>query len=319
MSYLFNILELGLIYSLLSLGVYITYGILNFPDLGVDGVICLGGAITACLINKNINVFVAMIISVFFGMIAGFVTGFLHVKFKINDLICGIITTTCLYSINLVIMNKKANLSLIGHDAIFSLSGLNFIPGKYKIIIIMLLICVIIKLLINFIMDSVFGLFLRCVGSNEKLVCAFGGNANKFKIIGLMISNGLVALCGSIIVQYQGFCDIGMSIGALVLGLTMVILAFAAFASIASNVGITAALSLISFLAVMKLLIANAEALKKMFGSLENALQYIADVAKSAIRYVYNGFKQAAEDMKENELLAKLMGGSALTIVAGLT
>lgn len=224
MSYLFNILELGLIYSLLSLGVYITYGILNFPDLGVDGVICLGGAITACLINKNINVFVAMIISVFFGMIAGFVTGFLHVKFKINDLICGIITTTCLYSINLVIMNKKANLSLIGHDTIFSLSGLNFIPGKYKIIIIMLLICVIIKLLINFIMDSVFGLFLRCVGSNEKLVCAFGGNANKFKIIGLMISNGLVALCGSIIVQYQGFCDIGMSIGALVLGLTMVIL-----------------------------------------------------------------------------------------------
>lgn len=224
MSYLFNILELGLIYSLLSLGVYITYGILNFPDLGVDGVICLGGAITACLINKNINVFVAMIISVFFGMIAGFVTGFLHVKFKINDLICGIITTTCLYSINLVIMNKKANLSLIGHDAIFSLSGLNFIPGKYKIIIIMLFMCVIIKLLVNFIMDSVFGLFLRCVGSNEKLVCAFGGNANKFKVIGLMISNGLVALCGSIIVQYQGFCDIGMSIGALVLGLTMVIL-----------------------------------------------------------------------------------------------
>ena len=224
MSYLFNILELGLIYSLLSLGVYITYGILNFPDLGVDGVICLGGAITACLINKNINVFVAMIISVFFGMIAGFVTGFLHVKFKINDLICGIITTTCLYSINLVIMNKKANLSLIGHDAIFGLSGLNFISGKYKIIIIMLLICVIIKLLVNFIMDSVFGLFLRCVGSNEKLVCAFGGNANKFKVIGLMISNGLVALCGSIIVQYQGFCDIGISIGALVLGLTMVIL-----------------------------------------------------------------------------------------------
>ena len=224
MSYLFNILELGLIYSLLSLGVYITYGILNFPDLGVDGVICLGGAITACLINKNINVFVAMIISVFFGMIAGFVTGFLHVKFKINDLICGIITTTCLYSINLVIMNKKANLSLIGHDTIFSLSGLNFIPGKYKIIIIMLFMCVIMKLLVNFIMDSVFGLFLRCVGSNEKLVCAFGGNANKFKVIGLMISNGLVALCGSIIVQYQGFCDIGMSIGALVLGLTMVIL-----------------------------------------------------------------------------------------------
>ena len=224
MSYLSNILELGLIYSLLSLGVYITYGILNFPDLGVDGVICLGGAITACLINKNINVFVAMIISVFFGMIAGFVTGFLHVKFKINDLICGIITTTCLYSINLVIMNKKANLSLIGHDTIFSLSGLNFISEKYKIIIIMLFMCVIIKLLVNFIMDSVFGLFLRCVGSNEKLVCAFGGNANKLKIIGLMISNGLVALCGSIIVQYQGFCDIGMSIGALVLGLTMVIL-----------------------------------------------------------------------------------------------
>lgn len=224
MSYLFNILELGLIYSLLSLGVYITYGILNFPDLGVDGVICLGGAITACLINKNINVFVAMIISIFFGMIAGFVTGFLHVKFKINDLICGIITTTCLYSINLVIMNKKANLSLIGHDTIFSLSGLNFISEKYKIIIIMLFMCVIIKLLVNFIMDSVFGLFLRCVGSNEKLVCAFGGNANKFKIIGLMISNGLVALCGSIIIQYQGFCDIGISIGALVLGLTMVIL-----------------------------------------------------------------------------------------------
>ena len=102
-------------------------------------------------------------------------------------------------------------------------------------------------------------------------------------------------------------------------GLTMVILAFAAFASIASNVGMTAALSLISFLAVMKLLISNAETLKKMFGSLENALQYIADVAKSAIRYVYNGLKQAAEDMQKNEMLAKLIGGSVTAIIVGLT
>ena len=224
MSYFYNIFELGLIYSLLSLGVYITYSILNFPDLGVDGVICLGGAITAVLINKDINVFLVMLIAILFGMTAGFVTGFLHVKFKINDLICGIITSTSLYSINLVIMGKKANLSLIGHKNIFDLCNFSFISRDWQIIIILILLCVIIKCLINFVMDSVFGLFLRCVGSNEKLVCAFGGNANKLKALGLMISNGLVALCGSIIAQYQGFCDIGMSVGALVLGLTMVIL-----------------------------------------------------------------------------------------------
>ena len=222
---IYSIINLGLIYSLLALGVYITYSILDFPDLGVDGVICLGGAITSKLIINNINPYLATLIAILFGSIAGLITGLINIKFKINKLLCGIITTTGLYSINLIILNGRPNLSLSSNKNIFSwLIDLKLFSSELAFLVINLIICFVIKVLLNFIMNSCFGLYLRCIGSNERLVSCFGGNINKFKLIGLMLSNSLVAFCGALIVQQQGYYDIGMSMGALVLGLTMVIL-----------------------------------------------------------------------------------------------
>jgi len=222
----YSILQLGLVYALLSLGIYITYVILNFADLGVDGSITLGGALSAVLIIKNINPYVATCCAIIAGMLAGIITGILHVRFKINEMLAGIITSTGLYSCNLIILNHKPNLSLVSHETIFSLLN-KFMPNKLVIVLINLFIIICVKVLLNIIFNSKLGLFMRCIGSNPELVAAMGGNVGLLKIIGLAISNSLVALCGSVIIQQQNYIDISMSIGALVLGLTMVIIGLA--------------------------------------------------------------------------------------------
>ncbi|MDR0930875.1 MAG: ABC transporter permease [Clostridiales bacterium] len=220
---IYTILQLGLIYSLLALGVYITYSLLNFPDLGVDGSITLGGGVAIVAILSGVDPYIATLLAVICGALAGVLTGLLHVKFRINNLISGIITTTALYSINLVVMGGKPNLSLSGKNTIFSLF-INNMPRAIGFIVLILLIVVITKVILNVIFNSKLGIFTRSVGSNPALVSTMGGNVGLLKIIGLALSNALVAFCGAVLVQYQGYCDIGMSTGALVLGLTMVIL-----------------------------------------------------------------------------------------------
>lgn len=219
---LFTILNQGLIYGLLALGVYITYKILDFPDLTVDGSLTLGATTACMLIVHGVNPILACLVAMIAGSLAGAVTGCLHVFGKISNLLSSIITMTMLYSINLKIMDSKANVSIAGKDNIYNMLDL-LSPNLQKLIIILIVI-IAIKLLLNVIMNSKFGLLFRSVGTNPALVTSMGASVGAFKIIGLAISNSLVALAGALIMQLQLYADIGMAQGPIVLGLTCTIL-----------------------------------------------------------------------------------------------
>ena len=218
-----TIVQLGLVYSLLAVGIYITYSLLNFPDLGVDGTITLGGCVTVIAILGGVPPYLATALAIVAGSLAGTLTGLLHVKGKINGLISGIITTTALYSINLSLAGGKPNLSLATSKTIFT-PLMDVLSRNIAFIVVLVAIVVVVKIILNIVFDSKFGIFLRCVGSNPALVSTMGANVGGLKIVGLAISNALVAFCGSVVVQHQGYYDIGMSIGSLILGLTMVIM-----------------------------------------------------------------------------------------------
>lgn len=233
MSIIINILEQGLIFSLVALGVYITYKILDFPDLSVDGTFPLGAAITAICLMKGINPFISCIFSFVVGMVGGFVTGILHVKLKITNLLSGILVMIGLYSINLRIMSKS-NIPLFGKTNIFSIG---IMP-----IIILAVITLLIKILLDLFLETKLGFLLKAVGGNEQLVTSLGVNKDAIKVIGLMLSNGLVALAGSIMAQYQGFSDVGMGTGTVVMGLAAVIMGESIIGEINFIKGTTAAI-----------------------------------------------------------------------------
>ena len=215
MDILINVLEQGLIFAIVSLGVYITYKILDFPDLSVDGTFPLGAAVTAALIVKGVNPFVACFISFIAGCIGGLITGLLHVKLKITNLLSGILVMIALYSINLRIM-KKSNIPLFGEKTIFS--------SSISPLIIIAIFAILSKILLDLFLKTKLGFLLKAVGDNEQLVSSLGVNKDVVKVIGLMISNGLVALAGSLMAQQGGFADVGMGTGTVVIGLAAVIM-----------------------------------------------------------------------------------------------
>lgn len=210
-----SVLELGMIFAIMALGVSISYKILNFPDLSVDGSFPLGAAVAASLMIHGVPSIIALLGSIIAGAISGFFTGYIHAKFKITNLLSGIIVMIALYSINLRIMGK-ANIHLFTLKSIFNDNQSDFV-----ILLLILLIC---KLSLDFILSTQFGFVLRALGENEVVVKSFGLNEGKFKIIGLMVANSFVALSGGILSQYQGFADIGMGTGMLVTGLASIIL-----------------------------------------------------------------------------------------------
>ncbi len=211
---LIGTIEQGLIFAIMALGLYISYKILDFPDLTVDGSFPMGAAIAASLIVKGVHPVLALAGAFAGGALAGFVTGFIHVKYNITNLLAGIIVMTGLYSVNLRIMGRS-NIPLFGVDHLFS--------GKNAITVILILI-VVCKLLIDFLMRTKFGFALRALGDNETLVISLGLNEKTLKIQGLMLANGLVALSGGILAQYQGFADVGMGTGTIVTGLASIII-----------------------------------------------------------------------------------------------
>ena len=211
---LIGTIEQGLIFAIMALGLYISYKILDFPDLTVDGSFPMGAAIAATLIVKGAHPAVALLGAFAGGSLAGFVTGFIHVRYNITNLLAGIIVMTGLYSVNLRIMGRS-NIPLFGVDHLFS--------GRSAITVILILI-VVCKLLIDFLMRTKFGFALRALGDNETLVISLGLNEKALKIKGLMIANGLVALSGGILAQYQGFADVGMGTGTIVTGLASIII-----------------------------------------------------------------------------------------------
>ena len=216
MDTIINALEQGLLFALVSMGVYITYKILDFPDLSVDGTFPLGAAISGSLLVSGVNPWLSILIAAAGGLIAGAITGLLHVKLKITNLMSGILVMIGLYSVNLRIMGKS-NVSLFNTENIFK----NLKISNIVLIFIIVLIC---KVLLDLFLKTKKGMLLIAVGDNEQVVSALGVNKNRIKVLGLMISNGFVALAGALTAQYQGFADVQMGQGTVVMGLAVVVI-----------------------------------------------------------------------------------------------
>mgnify|MGYP000926970996 FL=1 len=227
MDFLITILEQGLIYGILGLGVYITYKILDFPDLTADGSFPLGAAVTAALIGNGVNPYLTLPAAFCAGALAGVCTGLIHVKGKVRDLLSGIIMMTALWTINLRIAGTS-NVPLFSKETIFKNSFLEkTIPeniAPYITILVIIVLTVITKLILDFYMSSKSGFLLRAVGDNEKLVTSLAKDQGNIKILGLAIANGLIALSGCIFCQEERVFEISMGTGAIVIGLASVII-----------------------------------------------------------------------------------------------
>ena len=217
---LLGTLEQSFIFAVMVLGVYISYKILDFPDMTVDGSFPLGAAVAAASIVKGLNPVLALILAMAAGAAAGFITGMIHVKLKVTNLLAGIIVMTGLYSINLRIMGKS-NIPLFSVKHLFN--------GSVSAIIVVAVILLVVKLGIDFLLKTKFGFALKALGDNESLIISLGLNEKTLKIYGLMLANSLVALSGAILAQYQGFADVGMGTGTIITGLASIIIGDALF------------------------------------------------------------------------------------------
>lgn len=215
----------GLVFGLVAIGVYITFRVLSFPDLSVDGTFPLGGAIAAVLIVRGTNPFLATLAAFGGGLVAGLVTGLLNTKLRISALLAGILTMVALYSVNLRIMGG-ANVPLLRQVTSFDIIGRTFgLHSRLGVsIILTALVVTICFLLLNWFLRTEIGLSLRATGDNEEMVRGFGVDTDKTVLLGCSISNGFVALAGALVAQNQGFSDVGMGIGMIVLGLAAVII-----------------------------------------------------------------------------------------------
>lgn len=232
MDFLITIIEQGLIYGILALGVYITYKILDFPDLTTDGSFPLGAAVTAALITRGVNPYLTLPIAFAAGALAGVCTGLIHVKGRVRDLLSGIIMMTALWTINLRIAGTS-NVPLFSKETIFKNSFLEkLLPEAaqpYGTLIVIVILAAVTKLILDFYMKSKSGFLLRAAGDNEKLVTALAKDQGNVKILGLAIANGLVALSGCIFCQEERVFEISMGTGAVVIGLASVIIGTSLF------------------------------------------------------------------------------------------
>ncbi len=228
----------GLVWGIMAIGVYITFRVLDIADLTVDGTLCTGGAVCIMLMQSGQNVWVSMALALIAGMLAGMATGLLHTFMGIPAILAGILTQLGLYSVNLKIMGK-AN-QAINVDKFDLLVSLRFIKGvpfyKNTILLVTLMIVFLIVFLYWF-FGTELGCSLRATGCNDKMARAQGINTDFNRVLGLMISNGLVALAGALLSQYQGFADINMGRGAIVIGLAAVIIGEAIFGKVFRNFG----------------------------------------------------------------------------------
>ncbi|MFV9511312.1 ABC transporter permease [Tepidibacillus sp. LV47] len=234
--------EQGLIYALMAIGVYLAFRILDYPDLTVDGSFPLGAAVSTLLVTKGFNPFFSLLFALLAGGIAGFITGVLHTKGKVNSLLAGILTMTALYSVNLKIMGT-ANLSLFRFDTIFTpfnylkemitqSLGNSVITSAFNdwlYSILLLVFVVIVKKTIDWFLQTELGLAIRATGDNPSMIRSVGVNTDYSTIVGLVLSNALVGLSGGMMAQYQGYADIQMGIGMIVVGLASVIIGEAIF------------------------------------------------------------------------------------------
>lgn len=229
LGFVIDVLIQGLLYGIMSMGVMLSYKILDIPDLSVDGTYPLGVAISAILIINGVNPWVALLASMAGGFLAGIVTGVFHVKFGISVLLSGILVMTGLYSINMMVAGGKSNLPLFKYDNIFSTTWLenmgapSFIVDNFQIIVMIILV-VLIKLMIDTLLTTRVGYLLKVTGDNEGLVTSLGHNVGTVKILGLALANSIVALSGGVAASVGRYFDVSLGTGMVVLGLSSVIL-----------------------------------------------------------------------------------------------
>ncbi|MGG0753533.1 ABC transporter permease [Brevibacillus laterosporus] len=222
--------EQGLLFAVMVLGVFLTFRILNFPDLTVDGSFAMGGAIAATVIIDGMNPFLATLLAMVGGALAGIFTGILTTKGKINGLLAGILTMIALYSINLRIMGKKSNLPLLREETLYtkaqavSIFDFHIYGVSLASTIVFLIMVLILKVVMDWFLHTDLGLDIRATGDNDRMIRSFGANTDTTTIIGLALSNALVAASGALVAQHQGFADVGMGIGMIVIGLASVII-----------------------------------------------------------------------------------------------
>ena len=227
MTLLFSVFEQGMIYAIMALGIYITYKILDFPDLTVDGSFPMGAAITALFISKDLNPLLTLPISFAAGAVSGILTGVIHVKLKVRDLLSGIIMMTALYTVNLRIAGR-ANLPIYNKTTIFDNSVINGLFPEalkpYKTVVVIFIIVMLCKYLLDWYLHTKSGMLLRTVGDNDAIITSLGVDKGVVKIIGLAIANGLVSLGGCVFAQQQRYFDVSMGTGTMVIGLASVII-----------------------------------------------------------------------------------------------
>ena len=214
-------LELGLLYAFLAVGVYLTFRVLDFPDLTVDGSFTTGASTAALLITHDVNPFLAAVCGFAAGFLAGTITGLLHTWGKIDGLLSGILTMIALWSINLRIMGS-ANIPLLSTGSIFD--PVDDLMGTWVGVGLLAVTAAVVVAIVVWFLSTDLGLSLRATGDNETMVASFGVSTNLTKTLTLALSNGLVGLAGAIVAQYQGFADISMGIGLILVGLASVIL-----------------------------------------------------------------------------------------------
>jgi putative ABC transport system permease protein len=223
MNFYLTALLQGLCFSGIALGIYISMKIFNIPDITTDGSYTLGGGFTGILLLHNQPSYIILPAVILAGAIAGALTGIIHTKLKINALLAGILVMTALYSINLTLMGRS-NLPLNALPTIFSLVNL-VTNSNQNTLFILLFFVVIITLLIGYLLKTDFGIAMRATGNSETMIRALGVNTDRMKITGLAIANALTAVSGYLMTQYQGFADISMGIGIVIIGLGSVIIA----------------------------------------------------------------------------------------------
>ena len=229
----------GLIWGIMAIGVYLTFRILDFADLTVDGSLCTGGAVCIMMMLKGQNVWVSMFAALLAGMAAGCVTGFLHTFMGIPAILSGILTQLGLYSINLKIMGKANQaINVDKYDLLVSLRFIRNVPLFKNTILLVAIVIVILVAILYWFFGTELGCSIRATGCNDKMARAQGINTDFNRVLGLMISNGMVALSGAFLSQYQGFADINMGRGAIVIGLAAVIIGEAIFGKIFRNFGL---------------------------------------------------------------------------------
>ena len=299
---IYGAIALGLMFALMALGVYITFRILDFPDLTVDGSFAMGGGIAAIMISQGYPPVLATLAAFGGGLLAGVCTGLLHTKGKVNGLLAGILMMIALHSINLRIMGRP-NVSIVNTDTLIS----SIVKPVGLFILVMGIAVLIVKLLLDAFLHTDIGLALRATGDNERMIRSFGANTDVAKILGVSLSNGLVALSGALIAQQGGFADVTMGVGMIVIGLASVIIGEAIFGT---RTVFMATLAVVIGAIIYRIVIAVALRIELFEASDLKLVTALIVIVALVVPYVRRVMKQRSVAKKRSEeLLAAIAPG----------